>query len=279
MRITFIGIILGIVVLMSACSEQPSSATDNKQPHASSNTAETLKAEESVDPVPVESVKPVESVEPTASAGTEESSTDGKEAAGDDFSAILPQGWHLLESPPGTPVMIEGDLNKDGIDDIAAVIEKLESEEGAAPSRSLLIALGTTAETYELSVIAENAILSADEGGVWGDPFESIAIDRGSIVVSHYGGSNWRWYSRYRFRYQDEDWYLIGATSGSYNTGATTIENSDEEDYNLLTGDFSIRRMGDDGKTTTETGRGETHPLISLKEFDIRSSDPLGMRS
>jgi hypothetical protein len=68
---------------------------------------------------------------------------------------------------------------------------------------------------------------------------------------------------------------LIGATTGEYNTGATNIENADEEDYNLLTGDYSIRR-GEDGKTTAETGKREINPLIKLDQFDIRSADPAG---
>lgn len=39
------------------------------------------------------------------------------------------------------------------------------------------------------SIIADKVVLKADEGGVWGNPFESLTIDRGSVVVSDYGGS------------------------------------------------------------------------------------------
>ncbi|NOU89302.1 hypothetical protein GC102_26635 [Paenibacillus sp. LMG 31460] len=44
-------------------------------------------------------------------------------------------------------------------------------------------------EMIPISIIADKVVLKADEGGVWGNPFESLTIDRGSVVVSDYGGS------------------------------------------------------------------------------------------
>jgi hypothetical protein len=187
-----------------------------------------------------------------------------------DVTALIPAGWQLLVRESG-PVKVEGDLNQDGIQDVAVVIDKIETKTGEAPERALLIAFGNKDHTYTRSIVADKAILKADEGGVWGDPLDSIAIDRGSVLVNFYGGSNFRWYGKYRFRFQNDDWYLIGATVGSYFTGTTTPENGDEEDYNLLTGDY-VKRVVDDLKdekptSHTITGNIGTKKLLKLSDY------------
>lgn len=190
----------------------------------------------------------------------------------EDLLSLIPKGWHILEKVEGEPVKAVGDLNKDGINDIAVVIEEDKKAENEAPRRALLIAFGNKDNTYTLSTIAENAILKADEGGIWGDPLEGISIDRGSVLIKFYGGSNWRWYRTYRFRFQNNDWYLIGATLGSYFTGTTTIDNADEEDYNLLTGDFIIKKADEKGNMKITKGNRGKRKLLKLKDF-IANSD------
>lgn len=183
-------------------------------------------------------------------------------------NSIIPVGWHILEKVKDEPIKVEGDLNNDRILDIAAIIEKTTNDK-EAPPRLLLIAFGNKDHTYTISIIADKVVLKADEGGVWGDPFESLAIDRGSVVVSDYGGSNWRWYNKYRFRYQDHDWFLIGATLGTYFTGTTTRENADEDDYNLLTGEYMIRKTDDQGNLKITKGNRGRKALVRLKDFNI----------
>ncbi|WP_171647940.1 hypothetical protein [Paenibacillus phytorum] len=77
-------------------------------------------------------------------------------------------------------------------------------------------------EMIPISIITDKVVLKADEGGVWGDPFESLTIDRGSVVVSEYGGSK---------------------------------ENADEDDYNLLTGEYITRRTDDQGNLKITKGK------------------------
>ena len=199
--------------------------------------------------------------------GDIKSENDAKEyhVGYDDIHSLIPEGWGILIKDDD-PVMEKGDLNKDEIEDVAMVIEELQSATESAPERALLIAFGTDHDSYTRSIVAENVILSSDAGGVWGDPFESLSIDRGSVVVSDYGGSNWRWYDTYRFRYQDEDWYLIGATMGEYFTG--NLEGK-EEDYNLLTGDYILKEMSEGEMKITERGNRGKKSLIKLGEFDL----------
>ncbi|MDU0204906.1 hypothetical protein ACYEXS_35765 [Paenibacillus sp. MAH-36] len=184
--------------------------------------------------------------------------------------SLIPKGWNISEKTKGTPVQATGDLNKDGIDDIAIIIEGEKGTKDQVPQRALVIAFGNGNNQYTFSMMAEKAILKANAGGIWGDPLEGISIDRGSILINFYGGSNDRWYEKYRFRFQDNDWYLIGATLGSFNSGKTTIENADEEDYNLLTGDFTLRKTDEHEQSkaiTTKGNRGNV-ALLKLKDFD-----------
>ncbi|WP_341282648.1 hypothetical protein [Paenibacillus sp. FSL H8-0537] len=90
----------------------------------------------------------------------------------------------------------------------------------------------------------------------------------------NFGGSNWRWYNTYRFRYQDADWFLIGATTGSYFTGNELMENADEDDYNLLTGDF-VKKTWDEeaGKQVIESGNRGEQELVKIQNFDVRATE------
>ncbi|WP_379159494.1 hypothetical protein [Paenibacillus sp. sgz5001063] len=233
----------------------------NENPHI-----QTIEQEATPSNTPAASISPSTNKE-TIEVETPQQSNEQRET---NINALIPEGWHILELIKGESVIAEGDLNKDGISDIATVIEKEVVDQTASP-RSLFIAFGGKNNTYSVSIIADNVILKADEGGVWGDPFDSLITDRGSVLVSDYGGSNWRWYNKYRFRYQDNDWFLIGATMGSYNTGITTIDKSDEDDINLLTGEFIQRRTDEQGNTTTKKGNRGKKALIRLKEFNLEN--------
>ncbi|NQX61448.1 hypothetical protein [Paenibacillus qinlingensis] len=208
--------------------------------------------------------------EPTASIRVQKEEVAPKVSEAKNPAVLMPEGWHQLIRQSG-PVRVEGDLNKDGIQDVAMVVEKLKIGGDQAPERALLIAFGHKDGTYTRSIMADKAILKADEGGVWGDPLADIFIDRGSLVVSFYGGSNDRWYGNYRFRFQNEDWYLIGATVGSFYSGTMTETTGDEEDYNLLTGDY-VKRIVDDPKAekpTSHTIKGNMgkKKLLKLQDF------------
>ncbi|MGV8983465.1 hypothetical protein [Clostridium sp.] len=191
-----------------------------------------------------------------------------------DINSFIPKGYNILERVKGKPTKVEGDLNNDGINDVAIVIEGTTKIEGEAAPRSLMILLGNKEKSYSTSVIAEKAVLLSNEGGVWGDPFENIAIDRGSILLSFYGGSNDRWFSSYRFRFQNNGWFLIGATHGSYYTAKTTKDNADTEDYNLLTGDYEFKKANDKGKLIVTKGNRGKKELVNLKDFVANSGEP-----
>lgn len=207
---------------------------------------------------------------PNASNVVEESVTESPPteqiiSEGYDLYTLIPEGWQIFDHPNA---QTEGDLNGDGLSDVAMVIEKKEGDD-PAPSRALLIAFGNKDQLYTLSIVAENVILDAQSGGVWGDPFESISITDGVLNVQDYGGSNWRWYNRYQFQFLDQEWVLIGATFGSYFTGDTLPEDADEEIYNFLTGTFVTKKKDAQGNIVITEGNREIKPLIQLKAFDL----------
>lgn len=182
---------------------------------------------------------------------------------GQSLEAFIPEGWEIKAS-------IKGDLNQDSLPDIAAVIQKKEDIDSSFP-RIIIVLFQEQNKSYTLSVKADKAILKANEGGVWGDPFDSIVFDEGSILLNFYGGSNWRWYSQYRFRFQDDSWVLIGVTLGSYFTGTTTEENADVEDYNLLTGDYVFKKADEQGVLHISKGNRGKKALVNLNNFIANS--------
>lgn len=250
---------------MSACSGGTNTNTGSIEPEADPILASAAPSLFSQDHALDMSQGDSES--PIASA-----TDDGAEAA--DFESLVPTGWKVLEIFEGEPEQAEGDLNNDGLVDIAAVLEK-EDISQEAPDRAIMVAFGQEDHTYKRSVIAEHAVMSANEGGIYGDPFEGLTIEKGVLVLRHVGGSNWRWYNTYRFRYQDEAWYLIGATTGSYFTGNELIDNADEDDYNLLTGDF-VKKTWDEeaGKQVVERGNRGKKALVNIQNFDVLAAEP-----
>jgi hypothetical protein len=179
-----------------------------------------------------------------------------------DMAGFVPAGWTLIKNA-------DGDLNKDGLSDVAGVLERkteIPDPAGDGPPRILFVAFQKPGGGYRLSVQANRAILRSGEGGAFGDPFELVKVERGSLHVSFYGGSSERWSYTYQFRFQNGAWFLIGVT-----TQTSRTDGSDEgtyEDFNLLTG-----RM----RTVTTDAKGKNHEkminrgkrkLVNLVNFE-----------
>lgn len=166
-----------------------------------------------------------------------------------DLKQYIPDGWTITKTHDNTG-LVHGDLNKDGIKDAALAIESsaaISEKRGCGKHifneknkpRALLILFGKKDGGYELSARNDDIILRSGEGGVWGDPFEGLQIERGTLVIKHYGGSNWRWKKVHRFRYDSKNWMLIGQTEISHWTVNASVL---EHDYNLLTGKIKISK-------------------------------------
>ena len=86
------------------------------------------------------------------------------------------------------------------------------------------------------------AILPSQQGGMMGDPFEGISIERNCIVINHFGGSRQKWNYTHRFRYQSGDFQLIGATV----TFGSPCDYFFTFDYNLSNGKINYEKETED---------------------------------
>ncbi|KEQ22645.1 hypothetical protein [Paenibacillus tyrfis] len=182
------------------------------------------------------------------------------------LSSLIPAGKALSLLSNGQKAIARGDLNKDGMDDLAIIVE---DPKDSMTERDLILFFGNAAGAYEQSIYAKEAILCKDCGGVFGEPLEELSIKNNTLLFSFHGGSSDRWYSKYRFQYRDRDWVLIGYTGGSYHT--MDVYRGEEEDINLLTGDFILKKSDKNdpgGKLIqTEKGKRPKRKLVKLGEF------------
>ncbi|MEM9023602.1 MAG: hypothetical protein AAGB22_07660 [Bacteroidota bacterium] len=157
------------------------------------------------------------------SASSNASPASGQEALEAEEQAITPEGYDILADA-------WGDLDKDGEDEHVVVYETNETIEGVR-QRELRVLKVFDGE-WRVFHIASGPVLTSADGGALGDPFESVSVERGCIVLRHFGGSRIKWNYTHRFRYQEDSWRLIGATS----VVGAPCDYQEQVDYNLSTG-------------------------------------------
>lgn len=191
----------------------------------------------------------------------------------DELLEWVHDGWHVI-------AIEKGDLNRDGIDDYAVVSEQdiatnniykrfpfpdkppyiLYDEryqgESDAALRELVVFFTRVDGSFLPRLGLSDWIDRADMGGVFGEPFEGININRGSIIISSYGGAAKRWATKLRLRFDPNkvdtddslEWQIIGYTT-------TTIDAITDEaveyDRNLLNFKVKITKSKN-GKTVSE---------------------------
>lgn len=139
-----------------------------------------------------------------------------------------------------------GDINKDGQEDFAVVIEQGSGK--YTGSRRIYIFLNQKGN-YELTFENSTLILGNMEGGAYGDPYEGILISEGEFCVFDFGGSSYRWGHTYSFSYQDKQLILAGIDLVGFNTHNL---NGTYNTYNLIDGTVQTRtsyESGDAGDT------------------------------
>ncbi len=168
-----------------------------------------------------------------------------------------------IASPVGFTKLGEatGDLDKDGVDEMALIYDT--GKEGEIGTEREIHIFKQTNGTWELWHKSTGAVMASQSGGVMGDPFQDAKVENGSLVITHFGGSRSKWTYTHRFRFQNGDWQLIGATSHS----GAPCEYFVNVDYNLSTGKIIFTKEiencdnEEDVKTIKET-----------KDFVIKSA-------
>ncbi|MBI1225809.1 MAG: hypothetical protein GC192_11280 [Bacteroidetes bacterium] len=199
-------------------------------------------------------------VDTTTTATVEESATTEDEPAAEESgTAPAPVETENIPTPKGFEVIgaAKGDLDKDGTPEKVIVYDTPhQTDFGTERELHIFKQKGSAWELWHKSV---GAVLPSQQGGVMGDPFEEVKVENGSLVISHFGGSREKWHYTHRFRLQNNDWQLIGATA---NSGAP-CDYFEDFDYNLSTGKINY------SKTTEDCEKSEEHPVTKTEKKDF----------
>lgn len=119
----------------------------------------------------------------------------------------------LKNTPPGWEVMdtMTGDLNRDQYLDMLIVLKsEFDADVDSMPKRPLLLLTGNKTGDFTLAARNDNVVLCYHCGGVFGDPYDGLAIKNGYFSTEAYGGSSDRWTQIITFRYieKEKTWYL-----------------------------------------------------------------------
>lgn len=157
----------------------------------------------------------------------------------------------------------KGDLDGDGIAEKVVVYES-----------DIQTNLGTERHIYIFKKINQNwsiwektigAILPSEHGGIMGDPFQKIDIIRNCIVIDHFGGSREKWNYTHRYRFQNDNFHLIGATI-SIESPCDYFENFD---YNLSTAKASYSIKKDNCKNGAKKEKLKKEFSLQLQQLPL----------
>jgi hypothetical protein len=150
---------------------------------------------------------------------------------------FLPKGFVVFEK-------INGDLNKDGIEDCVLIIKGTDKNQVITDeyrgqldrNRRGIIVLLNKNDHYELAVKNYNCFSSENEdGGVYFAPELSVEIEKGNLYV-HYGHGRYG-YWKYNFRFQNSDFELIVYNeflNGAINNRETSVNFSTKEKREIV---------------------------------------------
>ncbi len=137
---------------------------------------------------------------------------------------------------------VDGDLDGDQIPEKVMVYNtNADDESGEIREIQILKKVNGRWTILEKST---NAILDSESGGIMGDPYSGTSIEKGILIISHFGGSSWKWQYTDKYRYQNGRFELIGHTSSSGRPG-DYIKNVD---FNLSTGQINFTNAVDNTK-------------------------------
>lgn len=195
---------------------------------------------------------------------------DVEEAICNGLNSFVPEGWKIVNNE-------KGDLNKDGISDVALVIQKTDAsmikkmsgEIRDTNPRNLIVLFGTENKgCYELVVRNSTFILANDNEGMT-EPFENMGIENGTLRLyfsEFHSVGNWMsGQYTYIWRFQDGDFKLIGASADRYHRAdgdATDVS------VNFSTKKYSVTTYNMFDESVEEEVVWKTLDLKKLKTFE-----------
>jgi len=167
----------------------------------------------------------------------------------------IPKGYKIIEEK-------KGDLDNDGINEKVIVFETSDSTDFGY-IREIQILKKSNTEWIEWKK-SRNAILKSQDGGMMGDPYGDIEIKNGILIINQNGGSSWKWGYTDKYRFQNNEFELIGYTS---NYGKL-CEYWANFDFNLSTGKIIYKKEFEDCDKNQEIYKTEKETFYK-KGFKI----------
>jgi hypothetical protein len=195
------------------------------------------------------------------------------------YAPFIPKDYDTLYEG-----VAKGDLNKDGIEDVVlALYHKIENEDlkdidvDSIPPRKLIVLFGNQKKGFVKSIESSATLLCKYCGGVYGNPFEGIEVNKNVLTIYHYGGSAWRWSYTHKFQIRNGVMSLIGKAHEYYYNAEDCEKlnyprSYEMKDENLITGDYKEIKVSDDCRLVkNKIGKQKVQSLIPLSKFTIEN--------
>lgn len=194
--------------------------------------------------------------------------------SGKSYSSFIPEGWSVFKSRYShAKGIVKGDLNGDGVSDLAMILIKPDKNGEEEATRKLVLLFGKRSGGYRLAGTSDTVLRCKQCGGMTPEPFDSLKIKGKNIVIKQSGGSgNNRWNSTHKWQFRNADWYLIGRTD-EHNMGHEGFNIYISTDENLITGIRIITKK----ELNEDTNKFKI--LSRLKPLKTASLTPINMSS
>jgi hypothetical protein len=152
--------------------------------------------------------------------------------------------------PPNYTIVdtVSGDLDSDGKRElVVAYNTKEEGDLDENVPRELIIYKMLNSK-WTIWKKSQHALYNSRDGGMMGDPFGEMEIKNRILLISHNGGSSWKWGHTDKYRYQNGEFYLVGYVSDY----GKPCEYWTDLDFNLATGKMMFKKEYEECKNKTQ---------------------------
>lgn len=183
---------------------------------------------------------------------------------------LIPKSYIIIDSA-------QTDFNNDGLLDFALVVRAKDSiilktdtvcfGDSVYYPKQIMIFFAERNKQYKLS-ITTSEIFGACNWGIQGsDPFRKIGVKKNCLTISLMTGGTLRCELLYTVRFQNNDWYIIGATSNVYQVPYSDLYVTD---IDLITGNSDHYVLRERKSSYNKRVKPNLAILYRHKKFDYK---------